>query len=645
MENKKYFCVIYFLLLVIMPTQAYTERNLLQQKTNVTALKAMLEMNRQWVPYPAYDDRAGWDKFLGDSKQDIIRLGEKQLNYQWQVVTASDYLEFERSGSRQIMEKPFGENNYALSALVMAELAEGKGRFIDPIVNGVFFYCEMTSWALSAHLTAQHSGRSLPDYKENIIDLTAGEVGSLLSWTYYFLNKEFDKINPVISERLLKNLQERILNPYMNEDRFWWMAFNLKQGGLVNNWNPWCNFNVLQCFFLLENDRDKLAQAVYRTMQSVDKFINYTNSDGACEEGPSYWGHAAGKLYDYLQMLNDGTGGKLSIFNEPIIKSMGEYISRSYVGNGWVVNFADASAKGGGDASLVYRYGKAVNSKEMMQYAAYLQNLASSGNKENLSFGTDLFRGLQTLLYRNELAKTTPAHLTPPYTWYPETEVCYMAVKSGFFVAIKGGYNNESHNHNDVGTFSLYLNTLPVIIDAGVGTYTRQTFSDERYSIWTMQSNYHNLPMINGVPQQFGSEYKATDVVFNPKKFSFSANIAKAYPKEACVENWVRSYVLQNNRLTINDSFRLSEIKQKNQINFLTWGKVDTSIPGRITIDAKGEKIELSYDKNTFDSSVETIRLDDSRLSNVWGTEIYRISLNAKNAVLSGKYSYTIKQQ
>lgn len=75
-----------------------------------------------------------------------------------------------------------------------------------------------------------------------------------------------------------------------------------------------------------------------------------------------------------------------------------------------------------------------------------------------------------------------------------------MTNKSGLFFAAKGGYNNESHNHNDAGTFSLYLHTTPVFIDAGVGTYTRQTFSSERYTIWTMQSNYHNLPMINGVP-------------------------------------------------------------------------------------------------------------------------------------------------
>ena len=106
----------------------------------------------------------------------------------------------------------------------------------------------------------------------------------------------------------------------------------------------------------------------------------------------------------------------------------------------------------------------------------------------------------------------------PACTWYPETEFCYLTNKSGWFLATKGGFNNESHNHNDVGTFSLYVNTIPVLIDAGVGTYTRQTFSSERYTIWTMQSNYHNLPMINGVPQSFGQNYKATDVVCQPKK-------------------------------------------------------------------------------------------------------------------------------
>lgn len=638
MRTQRFVTIVCLLLWAVTHLHAYEERNLLQKEADLERVRSALRMGQEWVPYPDYSDRSGWDKFLGDYKDEYIRKGESLLDYEWKVVKATDYLEFGRSGNRTVMESPFNRNNRALGSLFMAEMAEGKGRFVDQIINGVFQSCEMTSWALSAHLGLQKIQGCFPSYQEHVIDLGSGNLGSQLAWIYYYLKPSFDKVNPLISERLRHELQVRILDTYMNEDHFWWMAFNLKPGGLVNNWNPWCNFNVLQCFFLLENDRDKLAKAVYRTMTSVDHFINYTHEDGGCEEGPSYWGHAAGKMYDYLQMLHDGTGGKVSIFDQPIIKNMGEYIARSYVGNGWVVNFADASAKGGGDANLIFRYGKATGSTIMMGYATYLRNLsARQGAPEG-----DIFRLLQTLLYRKDLIESDMTYKAPSYSWYPETEFCYMTNQNGFFVATKGGYNNESHNHNDAGTFSLYLNTTPILIDAGVGTYTRQTFSSERYSIWTMQSDFHNLPMINGVPEQFGSEYKATDVRFDPKRMSFSANIATAYPAEANVKKWIRSYQLGKSSLKIEDTFTLSKAGKRNQINFLTWGKVDLSVPGAVTIEVNNEKARLTYDKNAFTPAVETILLDDPRLSSVWGEQIYRVSLNAKQMPLSGSYTYTI---
>lgn len=641
MEKKcrKISYLLFFLFLCV-HTYGYTTRDLLQHVCAESSLKEIFASGQQWVPYPSYEERSEWDALLGEWKEEFIRRGEKHLDYEWSVVKATDYIAFERSGNRRVMEDPFGKNNNAISDLLLAELAEGKGRFIDQLVNGVFLSCEMTSWALSAHLNAQHSRRSLPESTEHVIDLTAGDLGSLLSWCYYFLHKEFDKVNPEISRRLRSELQTRVLDTYMNEDRFWWMAFDYKPGMMINNWNPWCNFNVLQCFLLLENDVERLTKAVYRTMISVDRFINYTHADGACEEGPSYWGHAAGKMYDYLQLLYDATGGRVSLFKEPIIKNMGEYISRSYVGNGWVVNFADASAKGGGNAPLIYRYGKAVDSREMMEYAAYLQNLEKS---EMPSSGRDVFRTLQACLFRDELAHIEPKHQTPDCTWYPETEFCYMKDKSGLFVAAKGGYNNESHNHNDIGTFSLYVNTIPVIIDAGVGTYTRQTFSHERYSIWTMQSNYHNVPFVNGEPQSFGSSYKATNAMFNRKKMTFTLDIANAYPASAGVKSWKRSFTLNRGVLRITDHFDLTKVEKPNVIRFLTWGNVDTSTPGIITMEVNGDKVHLMYDKNLFVATKEIISLEDKRLSDVWGSEIYRVSLEAKKMILSGDYTYTIR--
>ncbi|MDY3266060.1 MAG: heparinase II/III-family protein [Phocaeicola sp.] len=632
MKTVKFFVAV-IISLCFADVNAYTERNILQNKTSKEELKTFIVTDQKWVTYPDYGNRNEWDKLFGESKKTVIEKGEKCLDYKWQVVKATDYLEFERTGNRQIMEKPFGDNNQAIMQLLLAELAEGKGRFIDQLINGVFHTCEMTSWALSAHLITQPSHRALPDSQYQLIDLTAGDLGGLLSWTYYFMHDEFDKIDPEISKRLYRELDKRIMTPYLENNNFWWLAWNYK-GQMVNNWNPWCNSNALMTFMLLEDNPDRLSDAVYRSMISVDRFLNYVHSDGACEEGPSYWGHASGKALDYLVLLEYITNGKISVFDNSQIKSMGEYIAKSYVGNGWVVNFADASAKGGGDPYLIYRYGKAVDSDELKQFASMLNS------KNGISFtGRDVFRTLEALRISDELANYTEKYKSSNFTWYPETEFCYLRNDKAFFAA-KGGYNDESHNHNDAGTFSLWVNNTPVIIDAGVGTYTKQTFSSERYSIWTMQSNYHNLPMVNGVPQKYGRKFKANDA--KASKNSFSVEIASAYPDEAAVKSWVRSYKFSKNSLTISDDFKLSESKSPNVINFMTWGDVDIQNNGIVFITIDGVKAKLNYDSDLFELKKETVEISDKRLSDVWGNKIYRLSFTSKANNLSGHYSFKI---
>jgi hypothetical protein len=630
-----------FVLSISLVAKAFEPRNLLQQKATLQHVKASLVPKNEWIKYPAYKDRAAWDAFTGSIKERLIAKGENFLSYEWKVIKATDYLEYERSGSRTAMEGSFGANTTALSHLVFAELAEGKGRFMDQIINGVWHTCEMSSWSIAAHLTAQKSRRTLPDFNEEIIELVSGDVGSFLSWSQYFFGAEWDKINPVISAKVRKNIQQRILDPYMSRNDYWWQAFNAKPTTMVNNWNVWCNFNVLTCFLLLEDDKNRLATAVYRTMTSVDQFLNYMKPDGACEEGPSYWGHAAGKLYDYLQLLSDASNRKVNIFQEPMIKNMGEYISRSYVGNDWVVNFADASAKGGGEAGLIYRYGKAVKSTEMQQFAAYL---AKRSAHYAVNAGRDFFRTIENLAFYNELLQGQPVLPVASWSWYPQTQFCYMKNREGFFFAAKGGYNNESHNHNDVGTFSLYVNEVPVFVDAGVGTYTKQTFSHERYSIWTMQSDYHNLPMINGAPQEFGSKYSARDVAFDPKKKRFALDIAGAYGSEAAIKTWRRSYTLSDHRLVIDDAFELDQVKATQQVNFLTWAQPALNKPGEVRLEKEGQKIIMQYDASLFEAAVETIPQTDPRLTRVWGNALYRLVLTAKKQTLNGRYKFVISK-
>ncbi|NML23898.1 heparinase [Pseudoflavitalea sp. G-6-1-2] len=632
------------LTLLLLTITCFTQepRNLLQQKATHAQLDAWLLPRNKWITYPAYADRAGWDQLTGSVRNKLISDGEANLKYKWQPVLATEYLAFERDGNRMIQETPRNANIHALLQLTLAELAEGKGRFLDQIINGVWQTCEMTGWANSAHLIAQSTKRALPDHREQLIDLASGDIGSLLSWIHYFFKDTFDKIDPVIAAKIRSNVETRILNPYLERNDYWWQALN-NQNGIVNNWNAWCNSNVLACFLLMENDTAKLHAGVYKTMRSIDQFMNYVKSDGACEEGPGYWTHAAGKLFDYLEMINRATGGKINLLDNPMIKRMGEYIAYSYVGNGWMVNFADAPARGNGEPGLIYRYGKAVQSFDMTGFAATL--LAERNGNNDLSVSRNFYRTMENISIDAALKATQPALVSAPFTWYPQTQFCYMRNNSGYFLAAKAGFNNESHNHNDVGTFSLYIDTLPVFIDVGVGTYTKRTFSSDRYSIWSMQSNYHNLPMINGEAEHFGAEYKATDVQFDAQKRSFSLDMAPAFVKEAEAKVWKRAYTLSDKGLLITDKFELNKTVAPNTIHFITWKQPVIAGKGIIEIPNGPAMVQLTYSGDAFDATIEPIEQTDQRLKSIWGQYLYRIVLKARKLQQQGQYKFVISKR
>ena len=618
---------------------AFEIRNLLQKRADSSKLSEILLRKQQWVSYPSYSNRAAWAELFGAYSANIIKDGNEQLSYAWKAITATQYLEYERTGSRTVMEGPYGANAKALGSLVYAELAEGKGRYMDQIINGVWYYCDMPSWVLSAHLPVQKTRRNLPDFHEQIIDLGSGDTGAFLSWVYYFFHDEFDKVNPIISTRLKEMINQRILVPYMERNDYWWQGFNYKPGDIINNWNPWVNTNVMLSYLLVESDENKMIAGVYKTMQSVDQFINYVKSDGACEEGPSYWDHAAGKLYDYLEILKRATGGKLNLFNEPLVKKMGEYIANCYVGNGWVVNFADASARGGGNPRLIYRYGQAVESNTLTQFAYNLGKSQKSAPEFVVS--RDFFRTIENYITDTAYLLNQNKFSFSNTHWYPETQVLFSQNEKGLFLAAKGGFNNESHNHNDVGTISIYIKGTPFIVDAGVGTYTRQTFGKERYTIWTMQSQYHNLPMINGYVQRFGDVYAATKVSFDEKRHLLSMDIAGAYDSAAKIKSWIRQIKLTDNSVNVEESFSLDERISNNELHFLSWPKPVILEPGKILLEKEGKKLILLYDKNVFSPVFETIPQTDKRLSNVWGEELYLIILKAVKQQSTGKYIYS----
>ncbi len=660
MKNRLFPSIFLLAALLFLPslTLLGEDRHILEGEYERVKSDSLFLVGGDWLPFPDYSDRQGWDAMLGHSKGILVRAGEKYLDYQWQIVPATAYLAYERTGERKIMEDPVSDNRVALNSLMLAELAEGKGRFLDQLVNGVWQFCQMPSWVLSAHQPRQASKRSLPDVRYNLIDLVSCAVGAQIATIWHFFHESFDKIDPSISYFIQSELDKKIFQPYLDPEKYasnWWLGYVRQNNGLVNNWNPWCNSDVILTFLLAQTDQKLLDRAIAQSVESVDFFIDYVKTDGACEEGPAYWGHAAGKLYDYLQIMYDASYGRFSVFSDPQVKAMAEYVSRSYVGDGWVVNFADASARLTFETALLYNYGKAVSSEEMCSFAFY--NLRNA--KENRFDSPkplvwkDVYRSLQSLRCQRELERGVDSlnnlcrdaasykkccdalrSSVPMTVWYPQTQFCYMRNNSGWFFAAKGGHNNESHNHNDVGTFILYIDSVPVFADAGVGTYTKQTFSEDRYSIWSMQTDWHNLPMINGTSQIFGREFCAKSVSYSGN--TFSLEIDGAYGECAYCNSFVRSYSLTDRQLTLSDSFSLSKRVASNLWHFLVQGQVylpgssyDSKIvpSGKLIVENQGIAVQLEY-PSRLKVSCQTKELTDPRLTAVWGTSLRRIELS-----------------
>lgn len=632
---------------------AQEKRNLLTDYFTRKFVNEAVSNDNSWIKYPSYSDRKVWEQLPETLRLSTIKEGEKYLGYDWPQIMPTMYLEFTRNGDRTAVDQPNNQRRRALQALVMAELFEGEGRFLDDIINGVFLICEQTYWGSSAHFymygfegEIANPIKSVPDIEDPIIDLVVGDMAADLSWIYYFFHEEFDKISPVISKRLKYELQKKVLDPFYERYDYWWITGWGE--GRVNNWNPWCNYNMLVCILLMEEDEQKKENGIYKTMQSVDLFINSYPSDGGCDEGPSYWGVAAGKLFDYLDLLRVNSDDKINIFDNELIKDMGRYIYRVYIGNGkYYINFADAPLQIMHEPTKIFRYGKSINDPDLQAFGAFL---IRNSDFENKPISGRIGESMETLFNSEDWQKVEPKEPLIPEFYFPDLDIAIGRDKAGsaegFYFAAKGGNNGEGHNHNDVGSFILYYNGEPALIDVGVGTYTKETFSSNRYKIWTMQSTYHNLPLINGLSQSPGGKYSASNSAYNASKsgVSFSTDIAKAYPEEAKVEKWLRSYILDRNRgMTIKDNFLLTENSGDTELHFIT--PLHCTINSHGLIKLKGENFTLlmDYKSSQYEANIQTIAIDDPRLQRVLGDELSMIILKM-NKVKTGNYAVHLKE-
>ncbi len=581
---------------------------------------------KAFLPFPKACERNAYENLDAALKETIVKEGEQYLGYQYPAIYATDFMKFTRTGNRTEFETLYYASRHALCALTAAECVEYQGRFLDDIINGIFVVCEQSAWQLPPHNTyirdtPQHI---LPDSTRPVLDLFACETGALLSCITYLLREALDKISPFITARMHWELERRIITPYLAE-HFWWMGAGDEP---MCNWTAWCTQNVLLTAFLEDFDDSKRLQVFQKAAESCDYFLKDYGDDGCCDEGAQYYRHAGLCLFNAMEVLNTVSNDAFQpLFAWEKIKNIALYIVNVHVDGKYYFNFADCSPIAGRAGVQEFLFGKYTQQPVLMQFAADEFRAANRPLYSDEVNQISLYHRLQTIFYQKEVLSyhsETPAAIQDIF--YPSVGL-FLTRSQILCLAVKAGNNDDNHNHNDTGSFTVYKNGKPVFVDIGVESYTKKTFSPDRYEIWTMQSGYHNLPTLMGLDEKDGADYCAQNVAVlqETDTASISMELAGAYPLSAAKNSTVspsysRTVTLSKtkNTITINDCTNLSDVI----LNFITYEKpaVHENILQIGSLAAASLEGAVLY-------TIEVLPITDARLKTAWDHDLYRVRL------------------
>ncbi|MDR0392129.1 MAG: heparinase II/III-family protein [Planctomycetaceae bacterium] len=499
--------------------------------------------------------RVSWEKTMYSidnvSIGDIIQDAENMLKTPIQELPESLYKEFYKNGNRANYQNAHERKYRRITALVLAECIENKGRFIASLEETIRSICADPSWVAPAH----DPNAAIYDGKTIHIDLVSADTSFELGLADLWLG---DKLSPEIRTLIRDNVERRTFKPYEksvksgNYGRNRWIT-------ALSNWNSVCHADVVGAALSLIDDPVRRAWYIAAAEKSMQPFLNSFTPDGYCSEGMIYWNYGFGHFVELAEIVYQATNGKVDFLTMPRVRNCALFGFRMEVASGLYASFADCSPTAKAAPPLIKYLNRRLQFgfHDYEKYPNRLSNLKVTG----------------VYCFQNSATKTpeVPAAIPPLHefrTVFPDAGVIIFRPKAGntkqLAVVCKGGHNDEFHNHNDVGTFTVtYAGTIP-ILDPGGEIYTRRTFGSKRYDSKLINSFGHPVPVINGQLQKTGrnAEGKIIAKEFSDKKDSCTIEYASAYRLKEIQKlertfEFTRTEQDEPNSLTVIDEIKL----------------------------------------------------------------------------------------
>ncbi len=599
--------------------------------------------HRPWEPYPQCSNREFWEGLPPYIKAKLLEEGVSRLDYEPSHLTASKFLDVFRTGDRQTYQAFQRARRNVMTAYMLAECVEDKGRFVPKIADLLWMIAEQSFWGSPSHLFGTPSARkyrdkkkSLPNIQKPILDIFAADTAKDLAWVLYFLGDKIDGVSKDIRPRIEHEIKMRILEPGRLRDDFLWMGLADKRR--LNNWASWILKNWLTVLLLTNDDYEHRKESFKKIIFLLDKYYAGIPLDGSSDEGPTYWGAGMGRYFEILEMLAPLYGKGFDVYEQEKVRNMLQFAYKLHIEGHYVVSLSDSTAfMESPNPYMINLMARRIGDPKMLYLAA---QFSPQWKSELLPvFKFDWLRLRFYEIFEREGMENLPKKFnSPQHIWLPNLQ--YMLARSashsnkGLILVGKAGSNNESHNHNDVGVMMAYLNGKPLIADAGKRTYTHG-FKGGRYHVsnWNHVSGYHNLPIINGVMQKNGAQYRASNVHYErgERGASLSFEIQNAYPKKAKLEKWQRKIEMLAGLgdIVLSENYVLAASEKPLRIGFLTPARVGLGYKKGVIrlIDAEGVPAYFFYDAEGFSVHLEEMEVEGDLakswkgLTQIWFTQ------------------------
>lgn len=555
----------------------------------------------KWLPEypqgvgPTIDDRTAWQR-VADAPgfSGTIKTAERLQNEPAPELTDDLFLDFSRTGNRSRCQRVLSRRHSRLPAFVMAECLENQGRFLPDVEKSIREICSEKTWVMPAH------DRSLANFRGETleVDLAVADVSWDLATTHYWLGA---RLNPDIRRLIQSELERRTIGSmesYVKTGKpaMWWATG-------TNNWNAVCLAGVTGTALAVEPSVERRAFFVAAAEHYIQYFKKGFTADGYCSEGMGYWNYGFGNFTLLAETLIQATGGRLDLFTDPLIKEVALFGPRMEIVPGVYPSFADC----------------AIGSRPDTQLMAFLSRRFRLGMRDVEAAGLGLAGGRSGSLYTfglyafdNSATAAPPADEAAgrePRNWFSEAGILICRPtdpQSGLGAALKGGHNNEHHNHNDVGSYVVALAGKTPLLDPGGEVYTARTFSKDRYLSGVLNSFGHPVPRFGETLQKTGRDAaaKVLKTQFTDQTDTLVLDLCAAYPVKG-LTRLERTFVFSRTgrgSLTVTDDVELAEptpfetalitfSKWKSEGNRLHVGDDDSAV--NVTIDTHGADFAL----------------------------------------------------